>query len=350
MAKAKGKSLIGLDIGTSAVKAIELTPTDEKFAITGYVYREIAQGQNVKEVLSDIIHTGGFNTKKVITAVSGRSVIVRYITMPEMPEDELQNAIKYEASKYIPFEVDEVILDCQRLEVTPKEPSPEEQTANPEMRVLLVAVKKNLIDEHATLLESTGFWPSIIDTDSFALGNAFELHEMLTQTENAGDKSSALINIGATKTSVNIMVGMNSHFTREISIAGNDFTETIVKKMGLEPVQAELLKRDPGLKTEEIKEVNSGILEDLAHEIRLSFDYFEHQFERSIDDIYLSGGGAQLDCLDDVLEEAFQKKPIRWNPLEQIEIASEAIDPAELNDKSSQLAIAIGLASRIRKE
>jgi type IV pilus assembly protein PilM len=349
MAKLKGKPLVGLDIGSKWIKAVELVPTDEGMALTNYMVEEIQGGTDIKEILKNLFHKSSFQAKKVVTAVSGRSVIVRYITMPEMPDDELKNAIRYEASKYIPFEVEEVVLDCQRLTYETKEEKEEApKTAAKEMRVLLVAVKKNTIDEQLDILEGAGLWPHIIDVDVFALGNAFELHEMLSTARGEVNQSVALIDIGSVKTSVNIMYNINSYFTREISIAGNDLTEAISKKLGIEPSQAETLKRDPGLKEAELIEVTSGVLDDLYHEIHLSFDYFEHQFEKHIDLIYLSGGTSRLKWLPDSFEKAFEKRPIMWNPLENIAVINENIDQADLNSKLSQLAIATGLASRLK--
>lgn len=353
MAKIKGKSLVGLDIGSKCIKAVELAQSDNGFAIVGYAYRDLAAGEDLKEVIKELFHSTGFNTKKVVTSISGRSVIVRYISMPEMSDVELRNAIKYEASKYIPFETDEVVLDCQKMDYDMKTGSGE--TAAPavskEMRVILVAAKRNLIDDYLSMIESIGLWPYVIDLDSFALGNAFELQELFAENKNKGEigKSVALIDIGSSKTLLNIMFNVNSYFTREITIAGNDFTEAISKKMGLDLAQAEIRKCEPGDKLEEVKEAASGLLDDLLHEIRLSFDYFEHQFEKQIDLVYISGGSSHLVGLEEAFEKDFQKKPVIWNPLEHFEIASDKINQTELNQHATQLAIAIGLASRIRK-
>ena len=353
MAKIKGKSLVGLDIGTKCIKALELAQSESGFTIVGYAYRDLATGQDLKEVVKELFHTAAFNTKKVVTSISGRSVIVRYITMPEMSDVELRNAIKYEASKYIPFETDEVVLDCQKMDYEAKTESSEKAPAgaNKEMRVILVAAKRNLVDDYLSMTESNGLWPYVIDLDSFALGNAFELHELLAEGKGKSEtgKSVALIDIGSSKTLLNIMFNINSYFTREITIAGNDFTEAISKKMGLEANQAEVRKCDPGDKTEEVKEASGGLLDDLIHEIRLSFDYFEHQFEKPIDSIYISGGSSNLVGLEEAFEKDFQKKPIKWNPLEHFEIDSDKVNQAELNQHASQLAIAVGLASRLRK-
>ncbi|MBI4711947.1 MAG: pilus assembly protein PilM [Planctomycetes bacterium] len=218
------------------------------------------------------------------------------------------------------------------------------------MRRRLVAAKRQVVDEHVTLLEESGLWSVIVDVDCFALGNGLEFHERLNPSSSVGDKVTALVDVGASKTNVNIMYGLNSCFTRDIYIAGNDFTEAITKKMGLQPSQSESLKRDPGIKAEEIKEVVSSVVDDLCHEVSLSFDYFEHQFDKPIDYIYLSGGGSQLVGLEETLERTFEKKPIRWDPCEMLEISSETVDAVEFKKNAVRLAIATGLAARIQKD
>lgn len=350
MAKIKSsKSLVGLDIGSNSIKAIELTPASgsEGYVVTAYGYKEISAQQPLKDAIKELFDTAGLHTKKIVTAVSGKSVVVRYITMPKMPDEELKSAIKYEASKYIPFEIDEVMIDCMPL--PPVEDEKPEQ-AEKEMRVLLVAVKKQTIEEHIHLIEETHLLPLVIDVDCFALGNAFELNQKFNASASGAEKRvSAMIDVGATKTNVNILYGLNSYFTREIHIAGNDFTEAIVKRIGLQPAQAETLKRDPGLKLEEVKEVVSSIIEDLCHEIGLSFDYFEHQFDKKVEHIYISGGGSQIVGLEEALESTFEKRPIRWDPCETLEINIEGVDPVNFKNQCSQYAIATGLAARIMK-
>ncbi|MFH1226665.1 MAG: type IV pilus assembly protein PilM [Planctomycetota bacterium] len=352
MAKLKTtKSIVGLDIGTSAIKAIELTPSPTasgSYVISGYGIKDLAPQQDLKDAVKEFFDTSGLHTRKVVTAVSGKSVVVRYITMPKMPDEELRSAIKYEASKYIPFEVEEVVIDCAPLPSL-EEPKPDQEEK--EMRVLLVAVKKQTIEEHIALIEQVHLLPLIIDVDCFAIGNAFELHQKFsTAGASSPDKKvSAMIDVGATKTNVNVVYGTDSYFTREIHIAGNDFTEALVKRIGLQPAQAEALKRDPGMKQEEVKEVVASIIEELCHEIGLSFDYFEHQSDKKVEHIYLSGGGSQIIGLEEAIDVTFEKRPIRWDPCESLEILVDGVDPVDFKKIASNFAVATGLAARIMK-
>src|SRR5262245_36011211 len=195
-----GRNLIGLDIGSKFIKAIQLTENAGKYAVTEYGRMEIPPQYSVPDAVSELFAKKNFKTKRVCSAVSGRFVFVRYINMPVMTDQELVNAAKYELGKYIPVEVDEVLHDSQKLE--------ELQAAegqDPEMRVLLVAAKRTFIDEHVTVLEGASLQPGIVDVDSFALGNAYELAGMINPDAVRPGKLVALADIGASKTNINIM-------------------------------------------------------------------------------------------------------------------------------------------------
>ena len=345
----KVRSLIGLDIGTNCVKAVELTQAGSDLVITGYGQSEILSEGSKADAILDVLHSNAFRTRRLATAVSGKSVIVRYLTMIQMSEEDLQNAIKFEADKYIPFDVEEVVLDCQRLEERAEGMASGALNEN-EMRVLLVAVKRTLVDDHVALIQGIGLTPEIIDVDSFALGNAFEVRSLLSPGVEQDDKAVALIDIGANKTNINILRGTTSFFTREIYLGGDDFTTAIAKRLGVEAHQAELLKRDPGENFEQLRQAVMPAIDDLGNEIHLSFDYFENQFDREVDEVYLSGGGSRLPILEEAFEKIFEKRTRSWDPTENLKINSESVDVGKLKANGPQLAVAVGLASRIRKE
>lgn len=339
---AKKKSLLGLDIGASMVKAVELTDTGGMFSITGYAQRPLESKEALTETIKAVVEEGAFKTKRVSTAVSGRSVIVRYVNMMKMADEELRSAIKYEADKYIPFEIEDVILDCLRLEE-----AKERGMAENEMKVLLVAVKKSLIDERIAALVDAGLRPVVIDVDCFALGNAFEL-KMLSSPRFAGvEKLDALVDIGANKTNINIMKKQVSYFTREVYIGGNDFTDAISHRLSLDLHEAEALKVKPAGREADIEEATQQAVEDLANEVHLSFDYYENQFDEEVDEVFLSGGGAKLVGLAQIFERALGKKVSLWDPVEDLEVDSEKVDVAAMRENAPRLAIAVGLAARV---
>ncbi|MCI0341353.1 MAG: pilus assembly protein PilM [Planctomycetales bacterium] len=343
----RARSILGLDIGTSSVKAVELSQEGEAYTITGYGQVDAKTDVPPRDILKELLSAFGIRARRVVTAVSGRSVIVRYVSMVEMSDEDLQNAIKFEADKYIPFEVDEVVLDCQRLEDVPS--APKEGAEQAEMKVLLVAVKRSVVDDHVQLLHDTGLTPEVIDVDSFALGNAFEFRDLLSPRVEEKEKVVALIDIGANKTNINIKKGRTTYFTREIYLAGNDFTDAISKRLGLEVAEAETLKREPGERIGELMEAVSPTIEDLGNEIHLSFDYYENQYDSEVEEVFLSGGGARFPQLEETFSRIFDRKTSTWDPTENLEVGAR-VDAGLLKQNASQLAIAMGLAARLRKE
>lgn len=337
-------TVLGLDIGASSIKVVEMAKSGNDFVITGYGQAAVpTNGESLSSVLTELLQSSGIKSKRVVTSVSGREVIVRYISMQPVEQENLPNAIRFEADKYIPFDLEEVVLDSQKLDESVLGFS-----NSAEMKVLLVAAKKSLIEQKVQLLKETGLYPAVIDVDCFALGNAFELRNILSPRAEVEGKVVSLIDIGATKTNITIMIGNSSFFTREIYLAGNEFTEEIQKKLEVAPEEAEKLKRDPGVFALEVQEAVSAVIDDLANEVTLSFDFFESQFEREVEEIYISGGGSQFFSLEPDFERIFGKRINRWDPTENFEIQSDQVDVDALKANGPQLAIVMGLASRIR--
>ncbi|MBI3832612.1 MAG: type IV pilus assembly protein PilM [Planctomycetes bacterium] len=333
----RGKSLLGLDIGTSSVKAIELSRSGSGLVISGYGSAPIESPDTLAETIQTLLKDSGIRTKRCATSVSGRSVIIRQVPMAQVPDADLRQAIEYEADKYIPFDVNEVQLDVQRLSAIDGE------TAQGQMKVLLVAVKRSLIDEHIALLQSVGLQPAIIDVDCFALGNAFELRNLSLGV--ADDEVRALIDIGASKTNINIMRGNNSFFQREIYVAGNDLTEAIAKRFGEDPKDVEKMKKEPGGALESMQDAMLPVLEDIGNEIRLSFDYFENQYDKQVKEVFISGGSAYFPGMDTMFTQIFNLPTKVWDPTEGLEITG--VNPAGMGGANSDMTVALGLASRI---
>ncbi|MBI4566564.1 MAG: type IV pilus assembly protein PilM [Planctomycetes bacterium] len=339
------RNLVGLDVGSKFVKALQLTENNGRFSITEFACQEIPPQLSPMDAVLEMFSRKRFKTRRVATSVSGRFVFVRYINMPLMSEDELVNAAKYELGKYIPVEVDEVLHDSQKLEDLPHS---EGQEA--EMRVLLVAAKRTFIDEHVAMVEQAGLQPVIVDVDSFALGNAYELTSMVAPDAVRPGKLVALADIGATKTNINIVSDTTSCFTREFYKGGDDVTDAISKKLGIEPAEAENLKRAPQGEEQRILDCISGTLEDICHDINISVDYFENQYDKKVDEIFLTGGAANTLGLDEALEKTVQKKVWKWKPTQHVEVRMDAESTELMNTNASSAAIALGLASRLRRD
>ena len=335
----RNKSLLGLDIGSSSVKAVELSKAGQGLVITGMGKAEVEGPEAVGEAINKALRDAGIKTKRVVSAVSGRSVIQRTVPMMTIPDHELKQAMEYEADKYIPFDVAEVQLDAKRLSDGGDEPG-----AAGQMKVLLVAAKKNLIEEHVNLLVSVGLTPTVIDVDFLALCNAFELRNISLGIND--NEVRALVDIGASKTDINIMRGNTSFFHREFYQAGNDLTEAVAKRFGEDPKDVEKMKKDPGGALESMQDAMLPVLEDIGSEIRLSFDYHENQYDQEVKEVYISGGSVLFPGIDTMLAQIFNLPIKVWDPTEGLEITS--VNLGGMGGANSDMAIALGLASRLR--
>jgi type IV pilus assembly protein PilM len=339
----KTRSIVGLDIGTSSVKAVELTETGGKLEVTGFGQIEITADDATAKAnaVAELMREGGFKSRRVVTSLSGKMVIVRYLTMVRMDDEELRNAIAFEAGKYVPFPLEECVMDCQRIEGVG------DRAGQGNMTVLFVAAKRSQVEEHLSLIQSAGVSPEIVDVDAFALSNAWSLTNPTPATDGK-PRSVAFVDVGSQKTSLNITIGETSLFTREIYYAGQDFTQAIARRMSLDFPDAEAIKRNAGENETAVRESILSTIDDLGNEIQLSFDYFENQFEREIDEIRLSGGGARLPIIRESFEKIFEKPTELFNPFETLTV-NPAIDSDLLACNAGRLVVAVGLASRVRR-
>jgi type IV pilus assembly protein PilM len=334
------KSIVGLDIGSSCIKAVELTREKFDYVITGYAQVEVQSEAARQDAIAELMRVAKFRSKRIATAVSGKNVVFRYIGMPEMADDKLVQAVRLEADKYIPFDVNDVELDAQKLAIG------SDANGKNEMKVLLVAAKKAVVADHARMLTELGLQPVAIGVDGFALGNAWELGDLVNPGVQEPGRTVALIDLGATKASINILRDNVSCFAREVPMGGQDLTNAIARRLGIEPAQAETLKREPGEQLNVVQEACSQVLEDLGNEVNLSFDFFENQFDGEVQEVWLTGGTALLPFLEESFEKIFEKRTKTWNPIEGLKVKADHVDVEALNQFAPQLAVAIGLAAQ----
>ena len=337
-------SLVGLDIGCHEIKAIELVESVDGPQVNALATMPAVDPAELPQAIRNLFAGAGIKTRNVAVSLSGQSVIVRYIAMPKMSEDDLLSSMKYEAGKHIPFELDEVALDCARLD-NGESTSGEEEAD--EMQVLLVAAKKEVLNELLGVVRAAALTPLAVDVDGFALGSAFELYASSRSTagELAGVK--ALVDVGASKTSVNIIEDGSSSFSREIYLAGKDFTDAISRRMGVDQQEGDSIKRDPAGDDCEVRDCLSSVVGDLVAEVHASVDYFENHHDRTVDSVWISGGSAHLPGLADAFEQVFCREVKEWNPLEGIGVAEGADNLSLETVNASGLAVAVGLASRV---
>lgn len=335
------KNVLAVDVGSSAVKILEVHRDRDDLVITGFARVDVSADGNRGEAIAECLRRGKFSTKRAVAAVSGKAVIVRFVTMPRMPHEELQRAVSFEAEKYIPWPVEEAQIDAVSLGDIPSQ----DPSAPPEMRVMLVAAKKNFVSDHAQMLIDQGVMPTAVDIDGLAIASAYEVHERLSGAP-PGSGSVAIVDIGSSKTTVTILTGGTPRFMREIDSGGYDMTQAVSRRLALEPFEAERVKCSPGERAAEVEGAIATALSDLANELNLSFDYFEHQGDGSVEAVYVSGGGSSLSTVTETIEKATGKKTHVWNPIEGLKVQSEGLDVDDLNSRAPQLAVAVGLAAR----
>lgn len=348
----RNKSVVGLDIGSSVIKAVELTLDGPEPVITGFARAEIPPGGDVREAVEQVFKEGGFKSKRVVTGVSGQSVVVRYVPMMRMADDELMQAIRFETDKYLPFDLDEVVLDCQALNRTvgqaadPDTGGPEDQM----MTVLLAACRRETLESQVQIVQEQGLTPIAIDLDLFAIANAWELCGIPDEVmEDEGDgRATALIDVGAERTSINVIRRGESCFSREINIGGSDMTQAVARRLGVEGFEAEAIKRAGEAHEAEVNSAITPVLEDLASELSLSIDYVEHHEGIAVEELLLSGGGVLAPGATTYIEQATGRPARTWNPLEGLRIDASRVDVEELEAWAPSLVVAVGLASRVR--
>jgi len=344
----KSKSVIGLDIGSSAVKAVELKPAGKGFRVAAYgeepvpadaiVDGAIIDAAAVAEAIRQVFERNkAFKGKDVCASLSGNAVIVKKITLPVMTESELGESIYWEAEQYIPFDIQDVNLDYQILDAGT---GPDSRGS---MEVLLVAAKKEKIGDYTGVIAQAGRTPVIVDVDAFALQNAFDVNYGLDPGQ-----VTVLLNAGASAININILQGEQSMFTRDISIGGNAYTEAVQKELDLPHELAEQLKKGipvDGASFEEAQPVLRAVTENVLLEVQKTFDFFKATASSDrIDRIMLSGGASRVDGFRDMLHERFNAPVEEFDPFRTVGWDAKKFgDPLEV---ASTAAVALGLALR----
>lgn len=343
----KRKNVIGLDIGSSSIKLIELNEGKSGFklqnlAISPLPPEAIVDGAlmdsvTIVDTIRELISTCKVKTRDVVTSVSGHSVIVKKITLPFMSQAELEESIQWEAERYIPFDINDVNIDFQIFGSSSENPDV--------MDVILVAAKKDIINDYVSILMEAGLNPVIIDIDAFALENMLGINYDLEK-----DEVVAIANVGASITNINIIKNNTSAFTRDIFKGGNQITEEIQRQLHVDFEEAEKIK--VGSKVDitsqsVIQKVIKEASESLAIEIGNSLDFFQSTttYEK-IGKLFLSGGGSKIKDFDIVLQQQIGIPVEIINPFKKIEYSERNFDMEYLREIGPIMAVGVGLASR----
>ncbi len=344
----RAKSLVGLDIGSSAVKAVELKPAGKAYKVTAFgsepvppdsiVDGAIIDGAAVSDAIRRLFDGRGIKTKDVAASLSGNAIIVKKITLPVMSEAELAESIYWEAEQYIPFDIQDVNLDYQILDVP-------DAAAKGTMDVLLVAAKKEKIADYTGVIAQAGRTAVVVDVDAFALQNAYEV--------NYGVDPAAvivLLNAGASATNINILSGDRSVFTRDVSIGGNAYTEALQRELNLPYELADQLKRGipvDGTTFEDARPLLRAVTENVMLEIQKTFDFFKATAASDrIDRIIVSGGASRAEGFAEMLSERFEAPVEPFDPFKRVAFDAKRFNVDDATDVAATAAIALGLALR----
>jgi type IV pilus assembly protein PilM len=345
----KSKAVVGLDIGSSAVKAVELKPAGKGFRVSAFATQPvppdsivdgaIIDGTAVADAIRRLFDAAAIKTKEVAASLSGNAVIVKKITLPVMTEAELSESIYWEAEQYVPFDIQDVSLDYQILD--PGTGSDSKGT----MDVLLVAAKKEKIADYTGVITQAGRVAVVVDVDAFALQNAYETNYGLDPKTVV-----VLLNAGASAININILSGDQSVFTRDISSGGNAYTEAVQKELNLSFDVAELAKKGEaadGVSFDEVRPVLHAMTENVLLEIQKTFDFFKATASSDhIDRIVLSGGASRVDGFADALEQRFSTPVERFDPFKTLGFNPEKLGITDPDSVVPTAAVAVGLALR----
>jgi len=344
----KRQPLIGIDISSSAVKVLELSKTGDQIRVERFAAEPLPQNAVVEHAITEVeqvaeaveraVKRSGTRCKNAAVAVAGTHVITKSIKMAaNLNHQELQTQIEMEADHYIPYPLDEVNLDYQVIGQS--EENPEENN------VLIAACRKEVVDDYVAVIEGPGLNPKVIDIETYAMENAFEL---IAQHMPGGgmEKTVAIVDIGATTTNINVVHNTRSVYTRDHAFGGRQLTEEIQRRYGLSYEEAGLAKKQGGLPDNYQTDVLRPFMEAMCQEIMraLQFFYSASPFN-NVDQLLLAGGCAQIPGIDELVAARIGVPAMVANPFTSMSLASR-IKPQTLSNDAPSLMIACGLAIR----
>lgn len=341
------KEIIGLDIGTTALKIVELKKAKNEYQLKNLgvsslpketiVNGALKNSAALVNTITNLTENLKIKTKHVVAAVSGHPVIIKKINIPTMSEKELSESIQWEAEQYIPFDLEEVNIDFQILGINEINPN--------QMEVLLVAAKKSLLNEYVEAISQAGLETVIVDIDSFALENAYELNYPDEEIPVV-----ALVDLGRSVININVVKEGKSTFTRDVFLGGNKFTREIQRKMSVSEEEAEMLKLGGNLENIDYKRLDV-IIHDMsiqaAIEIQRSLDlYATSTTDENVKKIYISGGTSQIPGIKDLIADRVDIPVEFLDVFRAIKYNEADFDSEYIKDITPVAAVGVGLALR----
>ena len=350
----KEKLVVGLDIGSHAIKLVELSLHKDKYRINKFgiaplppeavVDGAIMEHAQVVDVIKELFKSKKVTTKNVAIAMSGPSVVVKILHVPLMTMEELEDQITLEAEQYVPFDLDEVNLDFHILRDDEVDAEGESQ-----MAVLLVAAKLDILEARTAVVKEAGLNPVVMDVDVFAIENMYGINYDVSHEEII-----ALVNVGASYVNINVLAEGVSAFTRDVLIGGNRYIEALKQELGLSDEDAAATLKgipvdavQPGAADMILESVNG----EVTTEVTRSFDFFRSAMVgeemEEITKVVLSGGGAQIVGLVQMLSNQLGIEVEFADPFRQIDLADKDYTPETLAELAPVAAIGVGLATRM---
>ncbi|HXI12589.1 MAG TPA: type IV pilus assembly protein PilM [Thermoanaerobaculia bacterium] len=343
----KSKNVVGLDVGSSAIKLVELKEKKagsyqllkvgiEPLSPEAIVDGSIMDSSMVVETIQRLNTAQGVKNSNFATSLSGHSVIIKKISLPAMSAEELAESLQWEAEQYIPFDINDVNLDYVPLTAP---------GTGDNIEVILVAVKKDKINDYTSVITQAGKNAALVDVDAFALQNCYEMNYTIEE-----GKVLALVNIGASVTNVNVLSGSTSVFWRDITFGGNQYTDAIQRELNLSFAEAEALKRGEAVAEHTIQQVIpilNSVSDDFAAELRKTLDFFTATSgAERVDEVILAGGGSGVLNLDSVVRDKFGIGVEIMNPFKNVTFNESEFNPEWIAEVAPSMAIAVGLAIR----
>ncbi|ACE83309.1 pilus assembly protein PilM [Cellvibrio japonicus] len=343
----KAKPVIGLDISSTSVKLLELTRSGDRYRVESYsvkplppnavVEKNIADPVAVAEVIRTMVKQSKTKLKHAAVAVAGSAVITKVIDMPaELNEDAMESQIAAEADQYIPFPLEEVALDFEIQGPSPRNPE--------QVEVLLAACRRENVEVREQVLAESGLLAEKVDIEAYCMERAFEL--IAEQLEDQEGQVVAIIDIGATMTTLSVLVDGKTVYTREQLFGGRQLTEEIQRRYGLSREEAGLAKKQGGLPDDYEMEVLNPFKDAVVQQVTRSLQFFFSASQyNDVDYIILAGGVASLEGLVGLIEEKLGTQTVVANPFARMSVSSR-VNAVSLATDAPSLMIVTGLAMR----
>jgi type IV pilus assembly protein PilM len=342
------KNAVGLDIGSSSIKLVQIKEVRKRYALENFAVLDlppntivegaIHQPKDLTEMISELKKR--MKVKEVALSIGGHSLITKKISLPARTEAELAESIKWEAEQYIPFNLSDVYLDFNTIQL---------RAELGQMDVLLVAAKKDVVNQYVDIVKSAGLKPVIVDADCFAVQNCLEYNYGLDPNLHT-----AIIHIGAENLNINVIAYGLTTFTRDLQLGGNLYTQALQKQLTISYEEAEAYKQgganhEHAVMLQDVQRILDQTSDQIASEIVRSIDfYLATSGESRLDRIFLSGGVAKMSSLRDQIFRKTGVEIVMLNPFEKIIVDPKVFNTDYIMDKATIATVAMGLSFRGR--